>query len=201
MIIDNSRWLLRGYFVLSAYYWRARGVHVSLSELPRIHQRVRVNGPKRMTLGARATLQPFAHLVSSGGSIVIGERSSIGENTYINAASRVTIGEDVLIAPGCHITDASHRMAPDRPIREQGRTAAPVEIGDDVWIGAGAKVLTGVQIGDGAVIAAGAVVTEDVPPGAIVGGVPARFIRWRGDPGKPTPAASEPAAPSSSPRQ
>jgi tetrahydrodipicolinate N-succinyltransferase len=55
----------------------------------------------------------------------------------------------------------------------------PVDVGHDVWIGARAIVLDGVKVGDGAVIAAGAVVTKDVPPYAIVGGVPARVLRFR----------------------
>lgn len=54
-----------------------------------------------------------------------------------------------------------------------------VRIGNDVWIGANATILSGVEIGDGAVIAAGAVVTESVPPYAIAGGVPARVIKYR----------------------
>lgn len=54
-------------------------------------------------------------------------------------------------------------------------------VGNDVWIGAGAMVLDGVKIGDGAIVAAGAVVTTDVAPYAVVGGVPARFIRSRFD--------------------
>lgn len=58
----------------------------------------------------------------------------------------------------------------------------PVEIGNDVWIGANAVVMDGLTIGDGAVIAAGAVVTKDVPPYAIVGGVPAKVIRYRFSP-------------------
>lgn len=56
-----------------------------------------------------------------------------------------------------------------------------VQIGNDVWIGANATILGGVSIGDGAIVAAGAVVTKDVPPYAIVGGVPARIIRYRFD--------------------
>lgn len=57
--------------------------------------------------------------------------------------------------------------------------AYPVVIGNDVWVGFGATVLAGVKIGDGAVIASGAVVTKDIPPYAIVGGVPAKVIRYR----------------------
>jgi acetyltransferase-like isoleucine patch superfamily enzyme len=183
MIVDNSPRILRGYFVLAAIYWRARGVKIGLSSrLPKIHQRVRINGPRQITIGARVTLFPYAYLKSAGGSIAIGEQSSIGEYSYINSAQHVSIGRDVLIAPSCHITDANHGTAPGRLLREQARSAAPVHIGDDVWLGAGVKVLSGVQIGNGAIVAAGAVVTEDVSPTAIVGGVPAKFIRWRGDP-------------------
>ena len=56
-----------------------------------------------------------------------------------------------------------------------------VEIGNDVWIGARATILEGITIGDGAVVAAGAIVTKDVPPYAIVGGVPAKIIKYRFD--------------------
>ena len=56
-----------------------------------------------------------------------------------------------------------------------------INIEDDVWIGYGATIMSGIHIGQGAVIAAGAVVTKDVPPYAIVGGVPARIIKYRFD--------------------
>ncbi|MCA9936785.1 MAG: hypothetical protein KC415_22775 [Anaerolineales bacterium] len=66
-----------------------------------------------------------------------------------------------------------------RPISEQGYTNAPIVIEDDVWIGFQAVILPGVTVGKGSIIGAGAVVTKDVPPYSIMGGVPARLIRQR----------------------
>ena len=65
---------------------------------------------------------------------------------------------------------------------QEGRMVEPIIIDNDIWIGASVIVLNGVHIGPGAVVAAGAVVTKDVPPYAIVGGVPARVIRYRFEP-------------------
>lgn len=62
---------------------------------------------------------------------------------------------------------------------EQGMRTAPVTIGNDVWIGMRSIIMPGVNIGDGSVIGAGAVVTKDVPAYAIVGGVPAKVIKYR----------------------
>jgi acetyltransferase-like isoleucine patch superfamily enzyme len=66
---------------------------------------------------------------------------------------------------------------PNRPFVEQGITAEGIIIEDDVWLGSGAVITDGVRVGKGSVVAAGAVVTKDVPPHTVVGGVPARPIR------------------------
>ena len=76
-----------------------------------------------------------------------------------------------------------HGILPDKLIRTQPYTHAPVTIGDDVWIGASAVVLKGFSIGNGAVIGAGAIVTKPIPPNAIAVGNPARVIGYRNERG------------------
>jgi maltose O-acetyltransferase len=113
----------------------------------------------------------------------IGEYTFIGRGVEIEISTRVTIGRHGLIAPGVFITDHNHGTSIDEPIFRQPSVHSTVVIGDDVWIGANAVILPGVNIGDGAVVGAGAVVTSDVPPRSIVGGVPARLIRNRNEGG------------------
>ena len=127
--------------------------------------------------------------------------TSLGRMSYVAEASRIgftdigafsSIGPNVLLGGlGCHPVDRLSTHPAFYSSRLQAgatfSTADVIEelprvsVGSDVWIGAGSIVLDGVNIGDGAIIAAGAVVTKDVPPYAIVGGVPARTIRYRFD--------------------
>jgi acetyltransferase-like isoleucine patch superfamily enzyme len=92
----------------------------------------------------------------------------------------VEIGEQTLVSMHCTILSSNHGVPPlGTLIRDTADKLLPTKIGRDVWIGANAVILGGVTIGDGAVVAAGAVVNRDVEAGAIVAGVPARFIRKR----------------------
>lgn len=110
----------------------------------------------------------------------LGSHVSIHPLCYIDATGGIDIGDDVSIAHGVSIMSTEHRLdRVDIPIRDQGVSSARVSIGDDIWIGAGARILAGVTIGSGAIIGAGAVVTRDVEPRSIVGGVPARVLRER----------------------
>ena len=118
--------------------------------------------------------------------IRIGRDSLIGELNVIRGQGGVTIGDRVYTSPMVQIVAVNHVFQdPARPFVEQGITAEGVRIEDDVWIGSGAVITDGVTIGRGAVVAAGAVVTKDVPPQTVVGGVPARVIRTIGDAGMP----------------
>ena len=110
----------------------------------------------------------------------LGNNVSIGKNVLITTAGGITVGNNVMIGHGSTIITANH-IIPEGigQIRFSGHENKPVIIEEDVWIAAQAVILPGVRIGRGSVIAAGAVVTKDVPPFSIAGGVPARIIKHR----------------------
>ena len=116
-----------------------------------------------------------AHKIECGSDV------AFGEFCHIRANGGLRIGSRVMVASHVVITTRAHPLAlPRYAVVED----APIVIGDDVWIGAGAIVLPGVTIGNGAVVAAGAVVSDPVDAHTVVGGVPARVIK-RIDPPKP----------------
>lgn len=112
-------------------------------------------------------------------NISIGDNSGIGKDSTIIASDVVRIGRDVMIAPQLFIYTANHSIERGIQINKQPMKAAPVVIGNDVWIGVRVTILPGVTIGDGAVIAAGAVVNRDIPQNAVAGGIPAKVIKYR----------------------
>lgn len=122
-----------------------------------------------------------AHTIIQGsGKMVWGDGSFCCAFCVIGVNERIYIGQHVMIAHAVSIRDTDHAFENiSIPMQQQGIVTAPIYIEDDVWIGHGATILKGVRIGKGAIIAAGAVVTKDVEPYTIVGGVPAKFIRGR----------------------
>lgn len=114
--------------------------------------------------------------------ITIGDRVSINYDCHIGCVDEIKIGDDVLLASRVYISDHSHGSTDyldidTPPSKRRVYSKGPVIIEDGVWIGEGACVLPGVHIGRYAIVGANAVVTRDVPPYTIVGGVPARIIK------------------------
>lgn len=120
--------------------------------------------------------------------VIIGNNVSIGDYSYVNKGAIIAsgiIGKYCSIAAYCQIGLDEHPIdkVSTSPFTYDSKNwdnfQNPPIIGNDVWIGGNVLVMQGVKIGDGAILAAGAVVTKDVPPYAIVGGVPARILRKR----------------------
>jgi acetyltransferase-like isoleucine patch superfamily enzyme len=134
-------------------------------------------GPGTIVMhGAILHVYNFRNLPHSG--IRIGRDSLIGEYSVIRGQGGVQIGERVYTSPFTQIIAVNHVFDdPNRPFVEQGITAEGIVIEDDVWLGAGAIITDGVKVGRGAVVAAGAVVTKDVAPYTVVGGVPAKPLK------------------------
>lgn len=126
--------------------------------------------------GKNINIQPRATI---GSRVSIGDHSGVGARSLVQSAT--TIGDHVMMGPEVYIYTQNHCFArTDIPMDQQGFSPEkPVVIGNDVWIGARATILPGVTVGNGVVIGAGAVVTKDVPDNAVVGGNPARILKYR----------------------
>ena len=134
-------------------------------------------GPGTIVMhGAVLHVYNFRDLPHAG--IKIGRDSLIGEYCVIRGQGGVQIGDRVYTSPFTQIIAVNHVFDdPGRSFVDQGITAEGIVIEDDVWLGSGAIITDGVRIGKGAVVAAGAVVTADVAPHTVVGGVPAKLIK------------------------
>jgi len=115
-----------------------------------------------------------------GGNVIINENTFLGEYVVIYGHGGVTIGSNTLIAMHTCIVSSNHTTpAQNELIRNMPDILLPVNIGSDVWIGAGCKILGGITIGDGSVVGAGSVVTKDLPAYSISVGNPSKIIKTR----------------------
>lgn len=128
---------------------------------------------KKSTIDYRTYIR-YPHTIHIGESTTINRRCTM-LTSFFHKDVRITIGDHVAVAPEVCFLAAGH----DPRKKNLPDTAASISVGDYVWIGARSTILQGVTIGEGAVVAAGSVVSRDVPPYTIVGGVPARVIKER----------------------
>jgi len=133
-------------------------------------------------VGRGAFLGRGTILSCKDGDITLGDHSNLGFHCEIFSGSTVTVGAHALFAAQVYLVGGGHAFeASDAAVIEQPRTSHGILLGENVWLGTGAKVLDGVRIGKDVVVGAGAVVNADLPDGAIAAGVPARVLRSRGD--------------------
>jgi len=140
-----------------------------------------------LVIGHEVNLANDVMLSAKQGRITIGDRCGLGARAIIHSVAHnpVTVGQDVVIGPLCYLAGGGdyHTDRLDIPIGQQGiKDLGGISIGPGAWLAAQVTVTDGVSVGAGAILAAGAVVTKDVPPLAVVGGVPAKIIKTRGEP-------------------
>jgi len=133
-----------------------------------------------ITIGSGVFLGRGTILSCKDGDITLGDHVNIGFHSEIFSGSSVTVGAYGLFAAYTYLVGGGHEF--DRagvPVVEQARRSKGIALGENVWLGAGAKVMDGVRIGRDVVVGAGAVVIEDLADGVVAAGVPARVVRQR----------------------
>lgn len=163
------RWTFSLTMVRCLIRWWGYYVHEHVSQVAQIKK------------GRKVWIHPTASF-RNGQNIVIGDYSHVNRDCCLWAGpnSRIILGRYVLMGPGVRIHATNHTFdRTDIPMMLQPLREADVVIEDDVWLGANVIVTAGVRIGRGAIVAAGAVVTKDVPPYTIVGGIPAKPLKSR----------------------
>lgn len=162
--------------------WRLRNRGASIGANIYIGKDVTVVGnPAGLSVDDNTIINDHVYIYPTNerAKISIGSNCKIGIYTFICAIEKIEIGNQCLLSPFVYILDSNHSTAPGIPIIEQQSVVEKVKIGNDVWIATRAVITAGVTIGDGAVVGANAVVVDDVPPNAIVGGVPAKILKYR----------------------
>jgi len=137
----------------------------------------------KFTIGAWVWIGSGCAFRAHEGHLSIGRKTTFGGNNTINCYQRVDIKEECLFADNIYVVDFDHwYLDPNMSIRSQGIRKEDIVMGPNVWVAEKATILRGTTIGEGAVIGAMSLVIRDVPPYAVVGGVPARIIKYRRSP-------------------
>ena len=159
--------------------------HFYAKRLPRSYSGLKLGQKKLRGLCGKLILKCCGKEVNIEKNALFSSKVSLGDYSGIGVNAKlygtVSIGNYVMMGEDCTIITRNHRFdRTDIPMMEQGfEKERPVTIEDDVWIGDRVTILPGVTVGSGSIIAAASVVTHDVPPYAIVAGIPAKVIKYR----------------------
>ncbi|HXY40807.1 MAG TPA: acyltransferase [Vicinamibacteria bacterium] len=138
-------------------------------------------GNRGIDIGDGVFLGRGTILSCKDGDIRLGDHTNLGFHCEVFSGSTVSVGRHGLFAAQAYLVGGGHQFEDgERAVIDQPRTSQGITLGDNVWLGTGAKVLDGVTIGSDVVVGANAVVNSDLPDGAIAAGVPARVLRQRG---------------------
>jgi acetyltransferase-like isoleucine patch superfamily enzyme len=137
-------------------------------------------GNRGIEIGDGVFLGRGTILSCKDGDITLGPHTNLGFHCEVFSGSTVTIGRHGLFAAYVYLVGGGHEFErADLAVVDQPRSSRGITLGDNVWLGTGAKVLDGVRLGSHVVVGANAVVNSDLPEGAIAAGVPARILRQR----------------------
>ena len=178
-IFSIVKWVWGGLFRLISAKWYLRNC-TSVGKMVSVNQKPLLVNQGRIYLGDEvriwSNIQQSKIFVEKGALLTIGTNSRIN-GVHISASQHIEIGNNVRIAPYTIIIDNDYHKIEDH-FSDEG-IKSPIIIEDDVWITMNCMIMKGVRIGKGAVIAAGSVVTKNVAPYSVVGGVPAKLIKMQ----------------------
>jgi acetyltransferase-like isoleucine patch superfamily enzyme len=191
-LFDILRWIRTLFFVPNKIIRDWRRLHSLQYRYPNMYISfpcvLRYDNIAAIQIGAQVNIESFAEIIvdsrsshtSVPGALIIGDRVVIGSHANIRACGgTISIGKDTLIAQNVSIIAANHIISDRQPYRDLPWDMAKVgvEIGENVWLGAGVTVLPGCCIGNNAVVGAGSVVTKSIPGNEIWVGIPAKKLR------------------------
>jgi galactoside O-acetyltransferase len=147
-----------------------------------IGKHVKILGFENIEIGNNVYFADFTYIYANdNGFISIGNNFGMNTNSQLGASfGKITIGNDCAIATNCVLRAANHTFSDvNTSFREQGHTYGEIILEDDIWISANCVITANTTIGKSSIIGAGSVVTKDVEPYSVMGGVPAQLIRKR----------------------
>ena len=163
--------------------------YLKIGKKAKIHDGVKIdalstNGVwvgNQVVLGHHTVIESTGGLAYIGKGMKIGDRTSFGNNCFFGAAGGIEIGEDVIAGQFIRFHSENHNYNDlSTLIKDQGVSHKGIKIGNNCWIGSGAVFLDGAEIGDGCVVAANAVVSKKFENNSVIGGVPAKLLKYRG---------------------